>query len=305
MKTQTMVGPLVLAVLLAGTGLDATGAVVRSDEIVGITETTEPMIGGFAYTDVDKLNLETLTNYYDDLNNNDSHDPGEPFAATSQPGWGNPKSAADNSCWLASGCNMLEQLGKISDAEALYMDYALNGCGGLTWDDGGRQDWVIECWKIENPGLAADMEMHIHWYDGIFTGYGGYAWEDWDPCAGTQSYLNDGWEVAIGMTLLYAGEHHGGHALTMQSVDCDAETFQCTDSDRDDAGQDVNTYNYMTLVLESSGHTYYGWINDFYSRDLSILYDGDVAYVCAVIPEPTMLSLLVAGALMLVRRRRK
>ena len=113
-----------------------------------------PAVLGGPYSDVDKLNLSTLTNWYDDLNANGKHDPGEPFAATSQAGWHRPVQAADNSCWLASGVNMLAQLGLVTDAKGLYMDYALNGVtspgGMLTWDDGGLQQYVISQWAAQH-----------------------------------------------------------------------------------------------------------------------------------------------------------
>jgi len=307
MSTQELVGLLLVGVLLAGTSVDAQAAVIRSDPM---GQSVTDMIPVTGYSDVDKIDLATLTNYYDDMNSNGAHDPGEPFAASSQGGWGNAQSASDGSCWLASGCNMLEQLGKIDDAEALYMDYALNGVaspsGILTWDEGGLQEYVIQQWMSENPAGAVGMELRTHWQEDTvrFSQYGHFAWEDWDPRAGVQSYLGDEWEVGIGMWLLYAdGEHTGGHALTMQAVYGNG-TFDCTDSDRDDGGQDVNTYNDLTLSGSLNSHTYYGWFNDFWSRDINIVLDGDVGYVCAVIPEPATLSLLAAAGLMLSRRKR-
>jgi len=161
-----MVGAIVLIAVWTG-GQSAWAdysTVLSSDEAQFIAVTTpQPTLLGAS--DVDKLNLATKINWYDDLNSNGSHNSGEPFALTAQAGWSTPTSGYDLSCWLASGANMLEQLGVIADADALYMDYATNGVaspgGPLTWDDGGLQEYVIQQWQTQNPDNS--VVMNIHW----------------------------------------------------------------------------------------------------------------------------------------------
>jgi len=253
-------------------------------------------------------------NYYDDLNTNGSHDPGEPFAEDPQGGWTNTV-GPDNSCWLASACNMLEQVGVIADASVLYNNYALNGVpdgggGTLTWDEGGLQEHAIQYWMNQNPGSG--LTMNTLWASGVFSN-GVYAWEDYDPRPGVDNYLNTGWEVGIGMwPLLTDGQgsfwHEDGHALTIQDI-LVASGFDCTDSDRDtdfSGPGDVNTYNDATVgPVPSGGHNYYGWYNDFYDGNITVYPAGDVSYICAVIPEPATMGLLLLGGLLLLRRRRK
>ena len=304
-----ILGPWVVAVIITVMGSQSTGGNIpeRSSEIVEYSGTVNWELG---YSDVDKLNLATHINYYDDLNNNNLHDPGEPFAATTQGGWGNPKSRIDNSCWLASGCNMLEQLGKIPDANALYMDYALNGVaspgGILTWADTGLQEYVIQQWINDNPAEAAGMQLEKHWRNTIASFLNGhFGWTGRNPRADVNNYLNNGWEVGIGMWPLYEnGTHGGGHAITMQAIYSN-NTFDNTDSDRDDGGNDLNSYNDAMLgPTLYDGRYYYGWYNDFYSRDFNDWPDGDIGYIVAVIPEPAMLLLLAIGGVQMLRRRR-
>ena len=270
-----------------------------------------------AYSDVDKSHGGTGgwgANYYNDnVIANGRHDPGEQFGDSNPGGW---SIASDNSCWLASGCNMLEQLGKISDADALYMNYALNGVpspgGTLTWDDGGLQEYVIQHWNNQNPGSAVTMNVHwrsvtVSYTDGMF------AWKNCDPRTEVDNYLDTGWEVGIGMGPLYydgvSGWHEGGHALTIQEIKA-GNTFDCTDSDRDwdfiSGVGDLNTYNDATRGPTPLGSdNYYAWYNDFYDGDILVYPVGDVGYVCAIVPEPATMSLLVLGGLALIRKRRK
>ena len=268
------------------------------------------------YVDVDKSHDGTGgwgTNYYDDLNDNGEHDPGEPFADTQNPTWGNTKSASDGSCWFASACNMLQQLGKISDANALYNDYCLNGVsspsGTLTWDDGGLHEYAIQQWMNDNPAQAANMTMVTHWRSfTVAYSDGMFAWEDMDPRQTAADLLAAGWEVGIGIWPLNSDEtHSGGHALTMQEIPADG--FSCTDSDRDEdwySSGDLNSYADDTRGPTSTAeHDYYAWYNDFYDGSIVVYPAGDVGYLCAVIPEPGTVMLLAGGMALLLRRRRK
>jgi len=207
---------------------------------------------------------------------------------------------------------MLKQLGVISDANALYMDYALNGVpsssGTLTWDDGGLQEFVIQHWADQNPSQAANLQLNIHWCS-MTVSYtdGHYAWEDTDIRSLVADYLADGWQVGIGMWPLAGdGKHYGGHALTIQDVLPQSAppsgTFIVTDSDRDNDWSilgDVNTYADWTYGPSAyNGHEYYAWFNDFYSGDLNYWPDGDIGYVVAVfVPEPNAWVMLCGLAL--------
>lgn len=323
---------LVCGVLIfwVGPALAVDGVPVRDGAEAQLIPRTEPLPTELGYSDVDKSHGGTGgwgQNHYDDLNNNGSHDPGEPFADTVNPLWGNPRLGTDNSCWLASACNMLEQLGKVPDADVLYANYALNGVpspgGVLTWDEGGLQEYAIQHWMNLNPAGAAGMVMNIHWPNPT------WAWNDqmfaWDwvdgatsPRAGVDNYLQAGWEVGIGMwPLLTDGLgnywHDFGHALTMQDLYANM-TFDCTDSDRDwswmnPLTHDVNTYNDAVRGPQSpdGGITWlWGWYNDFYDGNIAVYPVGDFGYVCAIIPEPATMGLLAVGGLLaLTRRKRK
>ncbi len=275
-----------------------------------------------AYSDQDKLNMGSPL-WFDDLNVNSQHDPGEPFAATAQGGWLHPTSAQDNSCWLASGVNMLKQANLISDANGLYMDYALNGVpspsGTLTWDDGGLQGYVIDYWKTQHPAQAANLTMNVlTWTQSLQFSNGLYAWQDVNPRTAVANYLAQGWQVGIGMWPLLdsSGNHYGGHALTIQQILAQSQppygTFQVTDSDRDadwSGPGDLNTYSdYNIGPVAYLGHNYYAWFNDFYSGDINYYPAGDVGYIAAImyVPEPSVCLALagMAGILLILRRRR-
>jgi len=320
MNIQKMVARVAALLVVLGFGGGALGNEFanRDDTILVPVNIQLPQYLG-TYSDVDKLNLATLKNWYNDLNNNNLHDPGEPFAAAAKGGWGNPKVASDNSCWLASGVNMLKQLGKVTDANALYMNYALNGvtspAGTLTWDDGGLQEYVVQQWATQNPTHAADLQTNIHWRSAIVSyGDGHYAWEDINARSAVANYLAAGWEVGIGMWPLDSSGHYSsGHALTMQAVPPQSSppkgTFDVTDSDRDNDWSgpgDLNTYADWTYGPTAYlGHNYYAWFNDFYSGNWAFWPDGDVGYVVAITPEPTTLGLLALGGLALLARRRR
>jgi hypothetical protein len=306
---------LAWGLLLGWYGMAIAQVLVPASEEVGLVPRTGPLFVTLGYADCDKLHDGIGgwgINYYDDLDSNGSHDPGEPFADSPNPLWTNVRSASDSSCWLASACNMLEQLGVVPSASSLYMDYALNGIpspiGTLTWDEGGLQEYFIQHWMNQHP--AVDLTMTTHWCSST-VGYtdGMYAWEDWDPRAEVDNYLDNGWEVGIGIWPLGAnGWHEGGHALTIQEV-YDLATFDCTDSDRDSdwtGPGDLNTYDDGTRgPTPLGGHDYYAWYNDFYDGDINVYPVGDVGYVCAVVPEPATLSLLAAGMGAVWMRKRR
>ena len=267
------------------------------------------------WVDMDKYNGGSSgwsSNYFNDLNGNGEHDPTEPFGEDYQNGW---VQAPDNSCWLASACNMLSQLGYVSDVEALYADYAQNGIWDyrnnkmLTWDDGGLQEYAIQQWIDTHP--AANISMVTHRRDsGVYWQGGMFAWEDWSPRNGVYNYLNEGWEVGIGIWpwLSYGGNHEdSGHALTVQNIYLPAPygiTF--TDSDRDadwNSSGDLNTYQDVPNGPSySGGHDWYSWGIHYYAEtgDWPV---ADVGYVVAIIPEPVTLLLLCLGAVMVRRRK--
>ena len=297
---------------------------VLDDATVTIVEASEPLPTVLGFSDVDKSHDGAggwSQNWWDDVDDNGAHDTGEAFADSAQAGWGNPKSAGDNSCWLASACNMLEQLGKIPDADALYADYALNGVpspsGVLTWDEGGLQEYAVQHWMNQHPAAAADMTMNVHWRNAVWTYSDGMFTWDWvsqqtSPRAGVDNYLLTGWEVGIGMWPLFSDGvtewHEGGHALTMQQIHA-GMTFDCTDSDRDAdwvAAGDLNTYN---DALRGPGQApdgtwLWGWYNDFYDGNIGVYPVGDVGYVCAIIPEPATVVLLILGSAAVWRKRK-
>jgi hypothetical protein len=261
---------------------------------------------------VDKLNLGAPL-WYNDVNNNLGHDPGEPFAAVAQSGWLRPTQATDNSCWLASGVNMLKQLNLVSDANALYMNYALNGVpspgGILTWDDGGLQQYVIQYWATQHPAQAANLQMNVYTCStALQYPDGHYAWQDVNIRGKVANYLANGWEVGIGMWPLYGnGIHYGGHALTIQAVPAQSAppfgAFEVTDSDRDNDWSgpgDLNTYADWTYGPTAyQGHNYYAWFNNFYSGDWNYWPDGDVGYMVAItVPEPGAWAMLPCMAAM-------
>ena len=295
----------------------------------GISIFLMPLMGipaSAAPVDVDKLHGGAggwNTNWYDDLNGNWAHDPGEPFADSQQAGWGTPRSATDMSCWLATACNLLEQAGAVAagGGAALYNNYALNGvvspAGVLTWDNPGLCDYAITHFMNLNPGSGLVMNIHT------WSGWGGggwtfpnsvYGWLNWDPRAGAQNYLNNGWQVGIGMwPLVYAepDPYHDdlGHCITVQSLHAGPPlNFDCTDSDRDwdwtnPGPLNVNNYNDATMSQVVAPNTYYGWYNDYYDGVIGALPFGDVGYLVAIVPEPATFALVALGGLVLLRRR--
>ena len=302
---------MLIAVFLANPSLAISAG--QSEVVITSYSLTNPTLG---YSDVDKSHNGTgswSSNYYNDLNSNDKHDPGEPFSDSTQTGW---KQAADNSCWLASACNMLKQAGLVASAESLYADYAMNGVpdkagNTLTWDDGGLQEYAINYFKNQNPQLCANLQIQTFvGTNYIFTGNGVFAWEDINPLLTVETYLAQGGQVGIGMWPLMnsTGEHLGGHALTMQELD--ATTFSCTDSDRDsdyiNGAGDLNTYSDICFgPISSGGHNYYGWYNDFYNGNINYYPVGDFGYICAItVPEPaTVLLMFAAIGLMRAKHR--
>jgi hypothetical protein len=182
----------------------------------------------------------------------------------------------------------------------------------LTWDDGGLQGYAIQQWLNANPGSGVSMQIHTWsgWLGGGWTfPNGAYGWLNWDPRAQTGNYLAAGWEVGFGMWPLFTGGGGGsheplGHALTVQAINAGPPTnFDCTDSDRDSLGADVNNYADLSLSQFVNPNTYYGWLNDYYATPLGANPMGDVGYICAIIPEPATLMLLAISTAVLWRRR--
>lgn len=252
-----------------------------------------------AASDIDKPRLDVLKRWYRDANGNNEHDPGELTSSTYISGY---TEASDNSCWLASGINLLVQAGLVGDGQSLYDDWAVNGVtvGGntYTWADGGLQEYVVDYWKSLNPVLASQVTTEIHWAPYVRTSDYMFVWMDWNPKQETADYLLDGWEVGIGMWPNIGGAHAGGHALTLQSVL--SSTMTVTDSDRDEdwnVSGDINSYRHYLALGTGSGHDYYCWYNDFYYSNPPNWYYpvGDVGYVFAMkvnsVPEPTSLLL--------------
>jgi len=137
-----------------------------------------------------------------------------------------------------------------------------------------------------------------------------FLWENFDPRTATDNYLQNGWEVGIGMwPLLSSGGHDDGHALTIQDIAA-GMTFDCTDSDRDgdwSGPGDVNTYDDALRSQPGAvpGDIFYGWYNDFYDGNIAVYPAGDVGYICAITPEPTTLVLLAVGGMALIKRRKR
>lgn len=272
------------------------------------------VLGGPVDTDKSHYGIGSWgVNYYDDLNGNGSHDPFEPFGDSAQTGWNNPVSNADNSCWMASACNMLEQLGVISSAQGLYDYYALNGVqvgsSIYTWDEGGRQEYIIQDWMDNNPAIGSTMQMNLHFVDNQAKFSNGfYAWKDFEPRSAVANYLANGWQVGIGMWPVYSdGSHAGGHALTIQEI-LPTAGFTCTDSDRDfdyvNGAGDLNTYMDAKIGPGSyGGSLYYGWYNDFYDGQIGYYPAGDIGYIVAVIPEPATAAIFSLGAMVLITRK--
>jgi hypothetical protein len=249
-------------------------------------------------------------NWFNDKNGNGKHDPREPFGDTADPTWAHPVLAKDNSCWLASAANMLQQLGMIPDASALYGGIALNGVYGytswLTWDDSSLQEMVFGNWQETHEGTS--LIYDVHQQSKVMLANGIYGWEDWNPREEVARYLREGWQVGIGLWRLNTTTrmHGTGHALTFQAINPDM-TFDCTDSDRDWDWMgfgDIERYHDAVLdPVVKNGHTYYGWYTDFYTGDMNDEMLGDIGYVCAIIPEPLTLALLGSGALALAGRQ--
>jgi len=306
--------------LVGATGIDR-----ENVGIVAVANSPERVLGSLTnWSDIDKGNLGSPL-YFDDVNTNGTHDPGEAYSATDPGGW---TARSDNSCWLASGSNMLAQAGANGgNGQAIYNYYALNGItvgsSTLTWDEGGYQEYVINQWIADNPADAGTLSLTTQWASSTvqFTNYAS-AWEDYDPRQASKDAIAAGDQVGFGMWPVYAdGSYGGGHALTVQDVSAlvgGQGDFIVTDSDRDgdwEGPGDLNRYDDLAWgPIAFEGHGYYAWVNDFYVNAVGsdFYYPvGDVGYLAilsgqaTVIPLPGSLGLLVIGLGGTALRRRK
>lgn len=170
----------------------------------------------------------------------------------------------DNSCWLASAANILGAAG-YGNSIAIYSELIGNfgiGSGGLA---GTALNWYI----AQHPGNC---------YSRV-TEYNHSLWNSYWTPSFIASELRRCQFVGIG--IFWDLDMRSGHALTVWGDDGNAEAPSwcwVTDSDRDQFGLDVNTYNW-TLHPDVRGDG-----KNVYSLDYgtSPAYLGYVVTLCRV-----------------------
>jgi hypothetical protein len=224
-----------------------------------------------------------------------AHTPGEPYAAVPG-GWPGTVVTFDNSCWMASGCNMLAyemrgtgytdnylqclQFGGASEAmgdpdpwDPAY-DHSPNSGNKYTLDEGGFQDW-----RIRYDGFTPSGPIHTQ------LGANGAITKTWDlnPVAWCIEQLRNDHPVGLGVwwgsefqpRLGYYTPEFGAHAFTLWGARVDDDVYPTsgslviTDSDDGTAGQDTVHFAYDAASDE--------WkISDYKVRDIT----RDEVWVC-------------------------
>ncbi|MEZ6098259.1 MAG: hypothetical protein R3E01_04745 [Pirellulaceae bacterium] len=182
--------------------------------------------------DQDKPNIagdHWTENTYDDVNNNGEFDPGEPWngtAASPDPGWIRPQiHQADNSCWAASGANLLMYVG--GPSRYIGWVYDEGSYSGKTWQDSGNADKALEHDGYDMVDYSIDDNDED--LPGVFA-----------------YHFARGYPVGIGVQW----DAGGGHALTAYAIDLSTNQIWMANSDNDNGGD----FFTATVVFDSTSN---------------------------------------------------
>lgn len=209
------------------------------------------------YYDTDKLHFDTQSNeftlYYQNANQNQSHDPGEAVSTIQQ---GNLVVATDESCWIATANNLVQQEGHGQE----YLDWLEDGAstspvwdlwygwwtppggGEGTFDDLGFAHWPLDhdareyCGPIHTSGPDGGTWNRdpIPWCQSRLAGGSGVGIEVWFQAAlGRGAQLREGYAA-----------NEGRHVLTLWSIDPESNTLVVSDSDDGLNGARVVAYTW-------------------------------------------------------------
>lgn len=188
--------------------------------------------------------------WFDDINYNGGHDPGE--LAAKYPGsvWTNGTQALDRSCWMASASNILRYVGGPDRYEAWA--YETGVPTSLTFDDGGQPAWPLTADGYRATEGIAKYPPITPWLV--------------DPIDWTEHRLQQGLPVGIQVTVPFLVPTH---ALTVYAIDTSTHTLTVADSDQDSDGADYKTYNY-TYAFGVTGWTW--TLDDYLESPVEITY---------------------------------
>jgi len=241
-------------------------------------------------------------NSWNDTNNNDHWENTETLADAVNGTWSSPKTADDNSCWIASAANMLASAGfASSNAQGIYWDMVYNMDFNYTsdrgWEYGGWQHEAVN-WYLSNRPHPDDRRYAVYYY-GVYDGRDGTTAMAWpsdpfdlaaDLLSGANDFLSRGAQVGI----VIHGSPKPYHAVTFQGYNSPLGQIYITDSDADKRLSGLDDYGYDLGAPTN-------WrLSDYIKDGIPVDY-----FAVLAVPEPDALSLMLIGGWLLAKKRRR